>query len=197
MTASPTLRRHAANGVLLTVILALAAFVLHTTPSREAQQSAIVVPGAIGESASGRNIRATVHSVAVTEAVTAGNGWAGTTPGVWVVVDLTVEALVDDQATPLGTAVLRIGDVSFSASTRPQQGTVAGMALATGIPVHGPLMFEVPASAVQSAPAGDATLELATDSDPRADSLLVVPVDLTALVVQPELDLAFPEWGAQ
>ncbi|QYF75054.1 hypothetical protein [Cryobacterium sp. PAMC25264] len=197
MTASPTLRRHAANGVLLTAILALAALVLHTTPSREAQQASIVVPGVIGEPASGRNIRATVYSAAVAEEVTTGNGWAGATPGLWVVVELTVEAVVDDKAASLGTAVLRVGDVSFSASSRPQDSTVADMRLATGIPVSGPLLFEVPATVVHSTAASTATLELAIDSDPRVDSLLVVPVDLTDLVVQHELELSFPEWGSQ
>lgn len=197
MTAPTSPWRHAANGVLLTAILAIAALVLHTTPSREAQQAAIVVPGVIGESVSGRNIRAMVHSVAVAEAVTAGNGWAGSTPGIWVVVDLTVQALVDDENTALGTAVLRVGDVSFSASTRPQNGTVAKEQLATGVPLTGPLMFEVPTGVVAGTAAKTAKLEFATDSDPRADSLLVVPVDLTALVVQPDLEVAFPEWGAR
>ena len=197
MTAPTSPWRHAANGVLLTAILAVAALVLHTTPSREAQQSAIVVPGVLGESVSGRNIRVTVHSVTVAESVTAGTGWAGGTPGVWVVVDLTVHALVDDESTMLGTAVLRVGDVSFSASIRPQHGTVAGQRLVTGVPLNGPLMFEVPADLVASPAAETATLEFATDSDPRADSLLVVPVDLTDLIVQPELEVAFPAWGAR
>lgn len=197
MTAPTSPWRHAANGVLLTAILAVAALVLHTTPSREVQQSAIVVPGVVGEPTSGRNIRATVHSVSVAESVTAGNGWAGSTPGVWVVVDLTVQALVVDEKTALGTAVLRVGDVSFRASIRPQKGTVAENRLATGVPLNGPLMFEVPTDVVARTAAKTATLEFATDSDPRVDSLLVVPVDLTALVVQPDLEVAFPEWGAR
>ena len=195
VAASPW--RHGANGVLLAAILAIAALVLHSTPSREAQQSAIVVPGVIGEPVSGRNIRTTVHSVAAAESVTAGNGWAGSTPGIWVVVDLTVQALVDDENTALGTAVLRVGDVSFSASTRPQNGTVATEQLATGVPLRGPLMFEVPADIVAGPAATTAKLEFATDSDPRVDSLLVVPVDLTALVVRPDLEVDFPEWGAR
>jgi hypothetical protein len=197
MTAPTSSWRHGVNGVLLTAILAIAALVLHTTPSREAQQSAIVVPGVVGESVSGRNIRATVHTVAVAESVTAGTGWAGGTPGIWVVVDLTVEALVDDESTVFGTAVLRVGEVSFSASIRPQRGTVVGQRLVTGVPLNGPLMFEVPADLVAGGAAETATLEFATDSDPRADSLLVVPVDLTALDVQPDLEVAFPEWGAR
>ncbi|WEO75795.1 hypothetical protein BJQ94_10395 [Cryobacterium sp. SO2] len=189
--------RHAANGAALVGILALAAVVLHTAPDRELQQSAIVVPGAVGEQASGRNIAATVHSVAVTETVTAGNGWAGSTPGVWVVVDLSVQALVDDQGAPLGTAVLRVGDSGFSASIRPGDATVAAARLATGIALNGPLMFELPADVVAGAAAGSARLELAANSDPRVDSLIVVPIDLSVLEVQPSLDVAFPERGSR
>jgi len=194
---NPLRWRHAGNGLLLVGILTVAGLVLHSAPDRDLQQSAIPVQGALGESASGRNIRATVHSVAVTESVTAGNGWAGTTPGIWVVADVTVEAVVDDQGATLGTAVLRIGDLVYTASTRPQTATVAGRGLATGIPLTGPLMFEVPADVVSSATSGSSTIELAVASDPRVDSLLVVPVDLAELPAQPAIEVDFPEWDAR
>lgn len=190
--------RHAANGAALVAILSAAAIVLHTTPDRDLQQSPISVPGTLGEPATGRNIRATVHSVAVTEAVTAGTGWAGGTPGVWVVVNLSVEAVETDEMAILGTALLRVGDTHFSASTRPgRTATVVGGRLATGIPLTGPLMFEVPADVASSTSAADATLEFAISSDPRVDSLLVVPVDLGDLPVQESLDVDVPEWGAR
>ena len=189
--------RHAANGAVLLVILSVASVVLHTAPDRDLQQSPIVVPATLAEPASGRNIRATVHSVAVTDAVTAGNGWAGGTTGVWVVIEVSVEAVVDDQGASLGTAVLRVGDTGFSASTRPGNATVASVGLATGIPLTGPLMFELPADVVSASVAAGATLELATNADPRVDSLIVVPVDLAALDVQPNLDVDLPRWGAR
>ncbi|MCU1447746.1 hypothetical protein [Cryobacterium sp.] len=188
--------RHVGNGAALLAILAVAAIVLHTTPDRELQQSPIAVRATLAEPASGRNIRATVHSVAVTESVTAGNGSAGSTPGVWVVVESSVEAVVDDQAT-LGTAVLRVGDTSFSASTRPDYATVVKRGLATGIPLNGPLMFELPADIASGKAAADATLELAINSDPRVDSLLVLPVDLARLDVTTSLDVDYPEWGGR
>jgi hypothetical protein len=189
--------RHAVNGLALVGILAVAATVLHTAPDRERQQSPIIVDGALGERASGRNIAATVHSVTVTEAVTAGNGWAGGTSGVWVVVELSVEAVVTDQRAVLGTAVLRVGDSGFSASTRPGRATVAATSLATGIPLTGPLMFELPADVAAGASAAHATLELAANSDPRVDSQIVVPLDLTDGDLQTSLTVASPEWGAE
>ena len=196
MSPATSAWRHVGNGAALLAILSVAAVVLHTTPDSELQQSPIAVPATLAEPATGRNIRATVHSVAVTESVTAGNGWAGTTPGVWVVVELSVEAVVDDQAT-LGTAVLRVGDTSFSASTRPGDATVVDRGLATGIPRTGPLMFELPANIAGGTAAADATLELAVNSDPRVDSLLVLPVDLAGLDVTTSIDVEYPEWGAR
>lgn len=197
MTPGTSRWRHAANGAALLAILSAASVVLHTAPGRDLQHSPITVPAVMAEPASGRNIRATVHSVAVTEAVTAGNGWAGSTPGVWVVVDLSVEAVVDDQGGVLGRAVLRVGDIAYSASTRPGTGTLATVGLATGIPRTGPLVFELPADVVSASAAQHATLELARSADPRVDSLLVVPVDLAALDVQPRIDVDIPQWGAR
>jgi hypothetical protein len=197
MTVTTPLWRHAANGAALVAILSVASLVLHSTPSAELQQSPISVPGALNETTSGRNIRATVHSVTVTKAVTAGNGWAGGTPGVWVVVDLSVEAVVDDQGAALGTALLTVGETSFSASHRPDRGTVAGRGLATGIPLTGPIMFELPADVVSSVAAETAALELATNSDPRVDSLIVVPIDLGSVAVVDTLDVDFPDWGTR
>ncbi|POH65623.1 MULTISPECIES: hypothetical protein [Cryobacterium] len=189
--------RYAANGAALLAVLSVASVVLHTTPNRELQHSPMVVAATLAEPASGRDIRATVHSVAITEAVTAGNGWAGSTPGVWVVVELSVEAVVEDRDRTLGTAVLRVGDTEYSASTRPGTATLVSGRPATGIPLTGPLMFELPADVVSAPAAERATLELARNSDPRVDSLLVMPVDLAALDVRPSIDVDLPHWGVR
>jgi len=194
---SPSRWQYLVNGTALVAILSVAAVVMHSAPDRDLQQSPIRVAATLGEPASGRNIHATVHSVAVAETVTAGNGWAGTTAGLWVVVDLSVEAVVDDVGAALGTAVLRVGDTSYSASTRPGDATVAAVGLTTGIALTGPLMFELPTDVVSSDAAATASLELATNSDPRVDSLLVVPVDLAALEVRENIDVDFPEWGVR
>lgn len=179
--ARPSRIRPLLNGALLVALLAVAAVVLHTTPTDDEWQGPIPVYGAIGETVAGRNIEATVTDVRIADAVTASNGWAGPTTGIWVVVDASVAAVEDDRAALLGTANLLIGGTTYSASQRPDLATIAGSSLSTGIPYAGPLMFEVPRDAVDSAAARDAELNFAVSNDPRTDSLLVIPVDLTAI----------------
>ena len=185
------------NGVGLVGVLAIAWFIAETTPTEEAWQGPIVVSGDIGETLTGRNIQAVVSEVRIAETVTASNGWAGPTTGVWVVVDASVSAVVDDIGASLGTAGFVIDGVTYSASRRPDDGTIARAPLSTGIPLSGPLMFEVPRELVESDAATSATIQLAINGDPRADSMLVVGVDLTALPLLPSVDTDDPIWGAE
>jgi hypothetical protein len=188
--------RHVVNGVALVGILVVAGIVAHTTPDEEQQQGPIVVRGEIGDELTGRNIRATVTDVRIAESVTASNGWAGTTPGVWVVVDASVEAVVDDTAS-LRTAVIEIDGTSYGASKRPDLASIFETGLGIGIPTSGSLMFELPADVVASEAAHSATVNLALNSDPRADSMLVVAVELGAIPVAGETETDEPVWGAQ
>ena len=188
--------RHVVNGVALVGILVVAGVVAHTTPDEEQQQGPIVVRGEIGDELTGRNIRATVTDVRIAESVASSRGWVGTTPGVWVVVDASVEAVVDDSAS-LRTAVIEIDGTSYGASTRPGLGTIFETGLGIGIPTSGPLMFELPADVVASEAAQSATVNLALNSDPRADSMLVVAVDLSTIPVAGETETDKPVWGAR
>jgi len=192
----PTLNwRHVANGAGLVVILVLAGVVAHTTPNDEQQQAPLPVRGQVGETLSGRNIAATVDAVRVAESVEASNGWAGPTSGVWVVVDASVEANVTESN--FGYARLKVGDVTYSASTRPDRATIAATGLSVGIPWTGPLMFELPRLLVSSDAARTAELQLAVDADPRADSMLVMPVDLSAIEIEKVVETGRPVWGAR
>ena len=192
----PTLNwRHVANGAGLVVILVLAGVVAHTTPNDEQQQAPLPVRGQVGETLSGRNIAATVDAVRVAESVEASNGWAGPTSGVWVVVDASVEANVTESN--FGYARLKVGDVTYSASTRPDRATIAATGLSVGIPWTGPLMFELPRLLVSGDAARTAELQLAVDADPRADSMLVMPVDLAAIDIETVVETERPVWGAR
>jgi len=196
MTRTTPRWRQVANGAGLVVILVIAGVVAHTTPSEEQQEAAIPVRGQIGETLDGRNIRATVDDVRIAESVEAGNGWAGPTSGVWVVVDASVEARVTDLAT-LGYARIKVGDVTYSASTRPDRATIAETGLSVGIPWTGPLMFELPLPLVSSDAARHAELQLAVSNDPRADSMLVMPVDLYSIEIEKVVETDQPVWGVR
>jgi hypothetical protein len=195
MTRMTALKR-VANGVGLVVVLAIAWFVTQTTPTEEEWQAPIVVSGDLGETLTGRNIEAVVSEVRIAESVTASNGWAGPTSGVWVVVDTSVSSVVDDFGVSLGTAELVIDGITYSASERPDDGTIARAPLTTAIPLTGPLMFEIPRDLVESEAAASATIQLAVNSDPRADSLLAITVDMSALPLLPSVETDEPIWGA-
>ena len=197
MTRTTINWRHVANGAGLVVILVIAGFVAHSTPSIAEKQAPIAVRGELGEPVAGRNILATVDAVRVARSVEASNGWAGGTAGVWVVVDASVEARVDGLDPTLGYARLRVGETTFSASTRPGDGSIAERGMTVGIVWTGPLMFELPLDVVSSPAAANAELQLALDSDPRVDSLLVIPVDLRALDVDESIETDRPVWGAR
>ncbi|PRY68572.1 hypothetical protein B0I08_104275 [Glaciihabitans tibetensis] len=185
---------HAAGFIAL---LVAAAVVTETTPSNEFWQGPIPVPGEINETLTGRNIEATVSEVRVARSVRADTGWLGETSGIWVVVDVSVAAVVDDNRAVLGTAELEIGSVVYSASTRPATASLALKPLATGIPRRGTLVFEIPETVLESEAAGDTHIHLAANGDPRSDSLIVVPVDLTAVTVEDTLAIESPEWDAR
>jgi hypothetical protein len=187
-----SLLRRVGSGTALVLIVALASVVLRSAPSEAEWQAPIEVRGQLGDRVEGRNIAATVEDVRIARSVTASTGWVGETTGVWVVVDVQAEAVVTEVGALLSTAELVLGEDVYSASTRPGLGTVAGQSLAVGIPQEGPLMFEVPRDAVTSAVAADALLRLAIARDPRTDSMLVVPLDLSRVDVEETVTTSAP-----
>lgn len=184
-----------ANGIGLVAVLTAAWLVVQSTPTDEVWQAAIPVYGDVGERITGRNLEATVTDVRIAEEVVASTGWAGDTTGVWVVVDASAARVVDDLGVGLGTSELVINGTTYSASERPDLGTIAGQHLSTGIPLHGPLMFEVPRELVSSEQARTAQIQLATNSDTRTDSLLVIEVDLAALPIESSITTDEPMRG--
>lgn len=186
-----------ANGVGLVAVLTAAWFVAQSTPDQEKWQSAIPVYGEIGETIAGRNLEATVNDVRIAEEVVASNGWAGPTTGVWIVVDATVARVVNDIGTGIGTANVKIDTTTYSASERPSDGSIVNKSLSTGIPLTGPLMFEVPRELVESEHARSAQIQFATNGDTRVDSLLVIDVDLTELPIVPALETDEPVRGVR
>jgi len=183
------------SGMLLAVILGVTWVVSHTSPTEEQWQAAMPVTGELGEVLTGRNIEATVHGVQVAEEVVAYTGWAGPTNGVWVVVDVSAAAVVDDNGAALRAAELQVGDVIYTASDRPDFGSILPHGLSTGIHLRGPLMFEVPRELIDSDAAASATVRLGLDSDTRLDSVIEVPVDLAGIEVAASIETDEPVWG--
>jgi len=170
--------RRLLNGLVLVALLVVAGFVIHTTPTDAQRDAPIVVSGAIGSPLSGRNIAVTVHEVHLADVVSTAS-WQGETEGVWVVVDASAAAVETENGALLNAALV-IGDRTFSASGRPGLDTIADQSLAVGIPITGPIMFEVPVDAAN----GRAELRFAQNGDPRADSVLAVAVDLSGLELE-------------
>jgi hypothetical protein len=195
-TRQPTRWRHVINAAVLVAILAVAAIVQSTTPTDEQRDAAIAVRGPIGAALTGRNIAATIRSVKLARTVSAANGWKGETTGVWVVVEASAAAVVDDTNGPSLNAVLRIGDTTYTASSRPRTaGTIADTPLSVGIPWNGPLMFEIPKSVARSSAARSASIEIAPKFDTRADSIVIVTVDLTSRDIRSSVSTPAPTWG--
>jgi hypothetical protein len=183
------------SGVALAAILAVTWLVVHTAPTDDQWQAAMPVTGQVGDTLAGRNIEATVHDVRIADSVTASTGWAGETTGIWVVVDASAAAVVDDTGALLNVAELQVGDVVYGASTRPGLGTIANQSLSVGIDLTGPLMFEIPRELLSTDAAGSATLRFALDGDTRLDSTLEVPVDLASLDTADSIETDKPVWG--
>ena len=156
------------------------------TPPEDAFERPFPVTVDVGERGEGRNIAITVHDVRRAGAVSAGE-W--TAEGNWVIVDLDAEAVVAEFGTLLSLATLEVDGRTYSASERPE--SLRRGSLSVGIPRSGSLAFEL---ADDVEPAG-AVLTFGLDTDPRLDSLIVVPIDLREIEVTSDAELQPTEWS--
>lgn len=172
--------------------LVAAAWGLHAvTPPGTIAAEPFLVDARIGEPAEGRNLRVIVNEVRAASKVTEPrSGWYA--EGRWVVVEFEAEATESEQLASLGVMQLRLGDRTYRASERPGPGFGPGARLSVGLPRDISAAFELPEDA-----GGIAELEIAYGAagDPRADSLVVMPIDLEALEVRPEVELRTPGWA--
>ncbi|QIG42346.1 hypothetical protein G5V58_05800 [Nocardioides anomalus] len=177
------------KALVLALVLTAAAVVAHrTTPSEEEQVAPFVVAADAGDWGQARTVGARVDDVGLATRVTDGE-WTGTTDGVWVVVAATAETTL--RAASLD-ASLWLGDRRYDASDRPGDAALGAARLSPRLPVRGTLVFEVPAAALR-ADGGEARVRFATESDPRLDSVVEVPVDLTDLEPEALVELTAPE----
>ncbi|MCB1298166.1 MAG: hypothetical protein KDB08_04200 [Microthrixaceae bacterium] len=214
-------RARAVTAAGLAVLLLAAGVVAATTPTAAEWEQPFVVHAAIGEQAQGRNIVATVRDVAIAERLVdarwrsdSGGGSdsdraratasaddtaalrAGTPGSTWVIVDASVAAVHTEVGAILGRAALIVGERTYVASNRPSVFTLTDAALSIEIPTRGTLVFELPGDLLADpATASTARLELAMHADPRLDSMLVIPIDLTKAALLDEVQLEDAQWG--
>lgn len=157
----------AAAGVMIA-----AGAVVALAPQEQWAQGPIAVGVALGEEGAGRNIQATIHSVALADRLELeSDDWNGGTEGVWVVVEVTAES----RTSPVGIrSTLLIGDKAFRGSDRLDYAGLEQWALVPGLPTAGTIVFEIP----RELAAERAEIMLGVSSDSRLDSVITTTVDL-------------------
>lgn len=162
------------GAVMVAAALALSLLV----PTEEQLQSPYVtrIP-AVGDRVELRTFTAQVTDVRLAERVQT-DEWTGTTDGVWLVVDLEFSRTLT-RGGIRGT--LRIGDVRYRTSERPDYASIDAATALPGLPVAGTLVIELPVDAVRAPGADDAVLRLGTDADAFLDDVAELHIDLTEL----------------
>lgn len=186
-----SLRGWAAAGGLV-VLLAASGVVSATTPTETQWEQPFRVSAPFGERAEGRNIIGTVHGASLADTIEDA-AWQSGDGSVWLVVDAGLESRSGPAVVAYGMLV--VGERIFSASERPRADTMRRVGLEPGIPTRGVFVFELPADIVDDAAASSAELQLGVDVDPRLDSLLVTPIDLTQLDRTAVQEIVASEWG--
>jgi hypothetical protein len=102
------------------------------------------------------------------------------TDGVWVVVDLIVTSNVD--SVRLSNSELHLNGVAYGTYTLPNPG-MGYITYGAGVPVRGPLVFELPSSALQGGGLDDARVYLQAGVSVQLDDIPEVIVDLSGLEV--------------
>lgn len=170
-------------------LLALAFGVTFTTPTEDQTQAPFAVTGGLGEQLVSGHLVLTVHEATLAREAEVGT-WVGTSSGIWLALDLTVEGRVD--RTSVG-ANLYVDGIRYPASPRPD--SLDGTAVDAALPVSGPLLFEVPADILETPGARDAVVRLGSGLDMRLDSVTELHFDLTALDLQDRVVLEEPRDG--
>lgn len=178
------LSRRAVTAAAAAALVAAAGFVQAMTPAAEEHTEPFIVETQPGEEGTGRNIAVTVHDARLAEEV---NGKS--TPGIWLVIDLEAQAVVDDRAQTLAFAELHTGGVRYRASERFSLDSLFQNFLLTGLAQRGDVVFEIP----EVTGSGDGTLQFGGNGDPRMDSVIQVPLELEGLPRSASVQLRTPE----
>lgn len=114
------------------------------TPEEVAWRDGFAIEGSIGAEISDRNVTVTVHDVTLADVVTDGSESFSRTEGaVWVVVDLSAQALTDETEGTIRHATLTIDGQEYRPSDRVRVG-VDNATIFIAAPVTGSIVFEIP-----------------------------------------------------
>lgn len=167
-----------ARGVLAGLGLLILAFgVAYSTPGDAQVQAPFVVSGEQGEQIVSEHLIVTVNDAQLADEVVV-DEWRGTTSGLWLVVDATVEARTERSTVDVDVF---IAGVRYPASGRISTKAVDGRVADAGFPVTGPVLVELPADILERAGARAARVRVSTGLDSRLDSVIEVELDLTSL----------------
>jgi hypothetical protein len=186
-----TLRDDAVRLGIAAAALIVAGVAINTAPPENSWLEPISIAGQLERESVGRNIAATVHNARAADEVIAADGEPIPTDGVWIVVELSVRAVVDERAAGLHGVELHTGGIQYSPSDRVRE-TLDRGPLEVGIDSMGVLVFELP-----GVPEAAAELRLALSPDARGDSVLVFPLafeepSTAASVTLPPITLEAP-----
>lgn len=178
--------RSFARVLLALALLATAVFIWSRMPTKLQSWAPIVEHGRVGEQISGRNLRVTVHDVALaTELIFTEDGVAQHVPttGVWIVLDVSYET-IDMFAEP--EFALDAGGRHFRAYFGGFRGDVD-----PGFPERAPVAFEVPEkpSSATLLVSNEATDRYGNTLNAPLDSQIAVTADLTDTPLAPIIDL--------
>jgi hypothetical protein len=171
-----------ATVVACLALLAIGGVAIVTTPTGDALNGSIRTYGAPGHPIRAHELVLTVDGVTAARTLRDDPGTA--TTGVWIVIDVTAEAVASQQAVQF--AQLRLGDVVY---TEPQDVTQPLITVDAGVRTRGALVFEVSRAALRDHGA-QATLEVPTGTDVVPEGIPAVRMDLSGLAVQRTVDVA-------
>ena len=165
-------------------LLALAFGVAFSTPSDDQVEAPFVVSAELGEQTVSQHLVAQIDEVALARDVELGF-WNGTTAGVWLVVDGTIQARVDRTTVDVE---VEIDGVRYAGTSRTGTDTLDGRVVDPGFPITGSILVELPADILDVPGARSAVVRIKPGGDSRLDSVIELVVDLTALDVQDRVE---------
>lgn len=180
----------------LAAVFALAAIGLTAArPSEDDWQAPYPVAGtvghAVGHAVEGRRIQITVDGATFADRLNEDRAEPWSAEGNWLVVRVTGQAVQTEVDAQLGRVRLVVGERVFIASERPRS-TMVGVDLRVDVDTTGVVVFDLPPDVRR----GPAVLQFASARRiPVADSLLEVPLDLTALDRTDEETVTEPDVG--